>query len=144
MNMIRKEDNEEARERDMPAKRSKYQRSGLKPDQIQRHLHSLHNFMDKEKPYKNPELNVFSLAQMLGVSKNHLTQILNEHVGETFYEFINSYRVREAQELLRDPGIFPFEFERYCVYCRFQIKNDLFHKFQKNYRVNSPGMAKEE
>ena len=52
-----------------PAMVSKYQKSGLKSEQASQYMAALQNLMKYEKPYLNPELNIFSLAQLLSVSK---------------------------------------------------------------------------
>jgi AraC-like DNA-binding protein len=80
----------------------KYQRSGLKPEQAEQQLQILLAFMKKEKPYLNPELTIHTLAEKLTISRNHLTEIINEKLAKNFFEFINAYRVEEVKLMLTD------------------------------------------
>ncbi len=63
----------------------------------------LQRFMDATKPFKNAELTLPELAASLGISPNHLSQIINDKFGQNFFDFINSYRVKEAERALLAP-----------------------------------------
>ncbi|MFC3198048.1 helix-turn-helix domain-containing protein [Parapedobacter deserti] len=56
--------------------------------------------MEAEMPYLDSELNLPKLAGRLGVSSHQLSYVINTGLGENFYQFVNRYRVRKAQELL--------------------------------------------
>lgn len=43
-----------------------------------------------------------TLARHIGVSPNYVSQTLNDTVGDSFFDFVNSYRILDAQDLLRD------------------------------------------
>ena len=81
----------------------KYQRSGLKEIQANTYAATLNQYMDEKRPWLNPDLSVYSLSQQLNISRNHLTQVLNERINKNFYEFVNSYRIEEAKRLMNDP-----------------------------------------
>ena len=53
--------------------------------------------MDAERPWKNSELTLADLASLLGTTPHKLSEVLNTEIGETFYDFVNGYRVREVQ-----------------------------------------------
>ena len=57
-------------------------------------------FMDEEHAYKDSQLNLLRLAQLIGVSTHHLSETLNQHQGKNFYQFINDYRVNYVREML--------------------------------------------
>jgi AraC-like DNA-binding protein len=57
-------------------------------------------FMDDEHAYKDSQLNLIRLAQLIGVSTHHLSEALNQHEGKNFYQFINDYRVNYVREML--------------------------------------------
>ena len=60
--------------------------------------------MSQEALYKNPLLTLPKLAKHLSVSPNLLSQSVNEKAGMNVPDFINSYRIKEAQSLLSNPG----------------------------------------
>ena len=61
------------------------------------------DLMEKEKLYKNPDLTLPMLAKKLKLSANTLSQVLNGYCGQTFYNFVNSYRLEEVVSMMRDP-----------------------------------------
>jgi len=63
----------------------------------------LQAYMEQEKPYLNPELRLTDLAKEMRLKGYKISEILNRGFGETFYHFINRYRVLEAQERLGAP-----------------------------------------
>ena len=60
--------------------------------------------MENAHPYLDPELTIDDLADEVDIPTAHLTMVLSLHLGRSFYQFVNGYRVRRAAELLRDPA----------------------------------------
>lgn len=84
--------------------REKYKTSALLPETVQQVLPKLNKLLDQEKVYLDPELTLKKLAAQLNVHYNHLSQIINEHLGKSFNDYINSYRIEEAKRKLQDPA----------------------------------------
>jgi AraC-like DNA-binding protein len=63
----------------------------------------LSDFLEREKPYLEPELSIQQLADAVKIPRHSLTQIINEEFNKNFFTFINEYRVQEAQYRLADP-----------------------------------------
>mgnify|MGYP002778551235 CR=1 FL=1 len=57
-------------------------------------------YMNKEKPYLDAELTLTSLAKDLKVSRSQLSLLINEGIGDNFYDFVNKYRVDEVKRLI--------------------------------------------
>ena len=57
--------------------------------------------MISEKLYLNHDLCLDNLAEKMHVSRHHASQIVNEHYSTGFHDFVNSYRIKEAEKLLR-------------------------------------------
>ncbi|HMG73020.1 MAG TPA: helix-turn-helix transcriptional regulator [Pyrinomonadaceae bacterium] len=83
----------------------KYEKSRLTPERSDRYLDKLLNFMRKEKPFTDGDLTIQKLAERLSIPAHHLSQTINEQLGQTFSDFINSYRVEEAKKKLLDPAL---------------------------------------
>lgn len=79
---------------------AKYVRSGLGDDQLEQLYKQLISYMKTEKPYLNPEINIYELAGLLQVKKHHLSQTINEKTGMNYFDFINSFRVEEIKQNL--------------------------------------------
>jgi AraC-like DNA-binding protein len=60
---------------------------------------TLHQKMEKEKLFLNPDLSLNALATALNVTPKKLSQLLNEKFQQNFFDYINSYRIREAQNI---------------------------------------------
>ncbi|HYC52563.1 MAG TPA: helix-turn-helix transcriptional regulator [Gemmatimonadaceae bacterium] len=82
-----------------PAENSEpaYERSGLSDAEARRLKEQLLALMDAERPWKNSELTLADLAERLSTTPHKLSEVLNTGIGETFYDFVNGYRVREVQ-----------------------------------------------
>jgi len=83
----------------------KYEKSTLTAERSERYLDKLLNFMKQEKPFTDGDLTIQKLAEKLSIPAHHLSQTINERLGQTFSDFINSYRVEEAKRKLLDPGL---------------------------------------
>ena len=75
----------------------RYERSGLTERQAQRLRELLLTMMERERPWQNSELTLVDLATRLHTTPHKLSEVLNSQVGQTFYDFVNGYRVREVQ-----------------------------------------------
>lgn len=86
----------------MPVK--KYSNSGLSAAEMNRIIAGLENKMKTEKLFLDPQLTIDQLAHLLDCSRHHLSQALNEQLHQSFYDYINQYRVATASALLTDPA----------------------------------------
>ncbi len=90
------------------AKPVKYALSALTGPERESHLAGLRRWMETQKPYLNPDLTIEELSSQLAVPVKVLSQVINESLGQNFFDFVNTYRVEEAKQLLthaRDPKI---------------------------------------
>jgi AraC-like DNA-binding protein len=81
----------------------KYEKSVLKESDSQAYIDLLLDYMEAEKPYRQRNITIQDLATQVQIPKHHLSQVINDRLGKNFYDFINQYRVAEAQLLLVDP-----------------------------------------
>ncbi|RAJ05438.1 helix-turn-helix protein [Chitinophaga skermanii] len=54
-----------------------------------------------DKLFTIPSITALELAQKMDITVHELSYLLNQVVGQNFYQFINHYRVEEAKRLLR-------------------------------------------
>jgi AraC-like DNA-binding protein len=81
----------------------RYETSTLTDRQKADYLDRLTLFMQREKPYLNPELTIGELAEKTSIPRRYLSQIINESLNRNFFDFVNSYRIDEAKTLLGVP-----------------------------------------
>lgn len=60
----------------------------------------LNTIMLDSKIYQKNDLRLSVLAEKVGVSPHHLSQLINEHCQNNFYDYVNKYRVDFAAEAL--------------------------------------------
>ncbi|WP_344925170.1 helix-turn-helix domain-containing protein [Aquimarina addita] len=71
-------------------------------DAIKNQIIVLKEYMDTEAPYLNPSLTVQKLAFQTGLPAKELSVLINQHLNQHFFDFINSYRIKKATEILSD------------------------------------------
>lgn len=109
----------------------KYEKSSLTPEIQAQTLQKLESLMQTEKPYLQADFSLPTLAQKLQVSVHHLSQILNEEMGQTFFEFTAQYRIKEAQILLRAPETTYLKMEEIAERVGYNSKSSFNTSFKK-------------
>lgn len=74
-----------------------YKKSGLKEEVAVSAHKLLLKVMEERKPYLEPKLTLSSLADIINISPNHLSQIINQHENVNFRDFVNRFRVEEFE-----------------------------------------------
>lgn len=81
---------------------AKYAKSGLAEKQLTDYKHTLRRLMRDDEIYLRPGLTLPRLAEAVGCSVNHLSQVINSGFGVSFFDFINRHRVEHAKALLEN------------------------------------------
>jgi AraC-like DNA-binding protein len=85
-----------------PGAPAKYRNSGLTPEAARSLLQNLQMLMREERAYHDSEISLDKLALRLNASKHHVSQVINEQLGATFFDYINQLRIEEAKTLLAE------------------------------------------
>jgi AraC-like DNA-binding protein len=111
--------------------RPKYAKSNLDQD-VQRHkLHLLKEIMANQKPYKDPDFSLTHLAQLVGMTPHHVSQIINGGLDITFHEFVNQYRIEEAKRVLQSTEGNTLKMENLAYELGYKSKSSFFTSFKK-------------
>lgn len=78
----------------------KYESSKLSREEKEKFLKQIEDYFVREKPYLNPSLTIKDVADATNINSKYISQVINESLNKNFYDFINSYRVKEAMEQL--------------------------------------------
>ena len=81
---------------------SKYLGSNLTPSQIEEYKKQLLALLKTEKPFLNPQVSLTDLSEKLSVSTKNLSQVINQSFNKSFFDFINTYRIQEVQQILKE------------------------------------------
>jgi AraC-like DNA-binding protein len=111
---------------------AKYRRSGLSDESAEEIKRRLLTLMTSDKPFLSQDLTLQKLGERLKTSSHNLSEVINTKMHQSYYDFINQYRIEEFKNRLADP-----ESERYNLLSiafdsGFQSKgtfNSIFKKF---------------
>jgi AraC-like DNA-binding protein len=81
--------------------KQKYQRSALRDTDMTRIARKLDATMQDRQLWQNPNLSLHDFSRETGISQNNISQTLNDHLGRNFYDYVNSWRIDAACNLLR-------------------------------------------
>jgi len=72
------------------------------PDETARQLQHLRRVMLEQKPHLQPRLTLQDLAEICEMPPHQLSRLINDALGQHFFDFVNGYRVQTFQELVLD------------------------------------------
>jgi AraC-like DNA-binding protein len=87
--------------------------------------------MAAERPWLEPELTLAELAQRLRLHPAQLSKVVNLGCGQNFSDFVNRYRVEEAQRKLADPRFAHYSLVGVALESGFNSKSTFNRVFKK-------------
>ncbi|QKG57167.1 helix-turn-helix transcriptional regulator [Hymenobacter sp. BRD128] len=94
--------------------------------------------MAAEQPWLEPELTLAELAQRLHLHPAQLSKVINLGCGQSFSDFVNRYRVEEAQRKLADPRFAHYSLVGVALESGFNSKST-FNRVFKKFTGQVPG-----
>lgn len=79
---------------------SKSGKNTIKNEQIEQ----LKSYMKTKEPFLEPSLTVKSLSEQINIAHRDLSVLINQELGQHFFDFVNNYRIEKAKSLLKDPS----------------------------------------
>lgn len=110
------------------------------PD-LARWLARLTKLMDTDRPYLAPELTLPQLAAQVGTNTSVLSRVINTGLGQNFNDYVNEYRIREAERLLRDPRYQQYTLLAVALESGFNSKSTFNRVFKKLRRATPSEIA---
>lgn len=115
----------------------RYAKSGLKDNEADTIEGQLKILMEKDKLYLDENLTLPKLAVEMDILPNYLSQVINERYGKNFYDFVNTFRVEEFKEIIRDPKKRRYTLLTLAMECGFNSKSS-FNKYFKKATGKTP------
>lgn len=123
---------EEMPEKDVPGDDVvKYQKSTLDEETASKIYADLKRVMQADQCYKNPELSLDELANILAVLPNHLSQVINSKEKRNFYDYINQLRIEHFIAILSLPDNKKFTLLSLAYEAGFNSKTSFNRNFKK-------------
>lgn len=101
---------------------NKYEKTRVKDEDIQSIRTRLDQYLKFAKPYLNRNLTIGDLAEAIEVPAYQLSQVINGHLNQTFFELINSYRVNEVKQRFFEPRYSNLTLLGIAMECGFNSK----------------------
>ncbi|MBA4245956.1 AraC family transcriptional regulator [Ectopseudomonas hydrolytica] len=77
-----------------PGARPAISRLGLSSRQLGQMAQDLQDYFQRSQPFLDPELNLQQVATATGYSRNQVSHLLNQVLGESFYRYVNRARLQ--------------------------------------------------
>ncbi|MBC2838892.1 AraC family transcriptional regulator [Robiginitalea sp. SC105] len=91
----------------------------------------LDSYIREHERYLDPVLSQDRLAEELGMGTSTMSRLVNRFSGYNFPDYINSYRVDYARELLGNPEFSPYTITAIGLECGFNSKSTFYTAFRK-------------
>ena len=110
----------------------KYKTNRLSDAECKELYEKLVAYVEKERPYINPDLKMGDLAVSLGTSSHSLSYLLNQYLNQSYYDFINEYRISEFKKLVADSKYSRYTLVALAELCGFSSRASFFRSFKKS------------
>jgi len=95
----------------------------------------LRKLFEEDKIFLNENLNLNDVAIRLNSNRTYLSSYLNDHKKSSFMDFVNTFRVREAYELLKSDDTKKFTIEGIANQCGFKSRATFNRAFKKEFGI---------
>lgn len=99
--------------------------------QLQAKLHAL---MAQDQLYLDAELNLPKLAESLDITTHQASELLNLHMGDNFYDYVNNLRLEHAARLLQNPSC-SLRIIDVAYQSGFNNKNSFYRLFRQKFAM---------
>lgn len=99
--------------------------------------------MDQEHLYAEAQLTREKMAERLGTNRTYLTHIIKEKTGQSYLQFINSYRINEAIRILSDKEQVNYPLKQIWNDLGFSSPSTFFKLFQQAVGI-TPSMYRKQ
>ena len=118
-----------------------YQRSGLSDAEAEQLRVALIALMETAQPWKDSDLTLPQLAEQLGTTSHKLSEVLNAQMRQTFYDFVNGYRVREVQRRIKAGDAAKLKMLALAMDAGFASKSTFNEVFKKHTNMTPSAFA---
>lgn len=109
----------------------KYQKSSLSEAQMVNMLKKLKKEMQQQKTYLDSDLSLKKLAHKVNISPHHVSQVLNEQLQKSYYEWIAEYRVNAAKQFINAKEYEHYKLEAIGKMAGFNSRSVFYKSFKK-------------
>lgn len=86
----------------LPAVEEKTESKDVQDDVISSQISTLKQYMAEKEPFLDPSLTIQELANQIDIPVRELSVLINHHMDQHFFDFVNEYRIQKAMGILKD------------------------------------------
>ena len=98
--------------------------------------------IENERLYTNPNFTREELVERLQTNRTYLSQIIKNHTGKNYSQLLNSYRIKEAIQILSDPGKKDYSLKKLSEELGFVSSNTFSKVFQQTVGMSPSNFRK--
>lgn len=99
--------------------------------QVKEYLFQINEIMKKEELFLEQGLDLRGLAKSVSIETNLLSYLLNRHLGKSFYEYVNSFRIDEVKQRLASDEFRHLSILAIALDCGFNSKTSFNRIFKQ-------------
>lgn len=117
-------------------------RLGLSPRQLSFMAEDLQQYFERQQPYLDPELDLQQVAKACGYSRNQISYLLNQVLGQSFYRYVNQARLRHLLAAL-DTVTPPLRIDELAFAAGFNSLSAFYSCFRQHTGLSPKAYAKQ-
>jgi len=133
---------EQADNKASKALRPAVSRLGLSPRQLSFMADDLQQYFQRQQPYLDPELDLQRVAKECGYSRNQISYLLNQVLGQSFYRYVNQARLQHLLSAL-DAATPPLRIDELAFAAGFNSLSAFYNCFRQHTGLSPKAYAKQ-
>ena len=86
----------------LPEVEEKTASKNIQDDAISSQISALKQYMAEKEPFLDPSLTIQELANQIDIPVRELSVLINHHMDQHFFDFVNEHRIQKAMDILKD------------------------------------------
>ncbi|MBZ4034655.1 helix-turn-helix transcriptional regulator [Flavobacterium sp. 17A] len=115
----------------LPEVEDKSEPINVQNDLIQSQIKALKDYMIEKEPFLDPSLTIQQLSNQIEIPVRDLSVLINHHINQHFFDFVNEYRIQKAMNILKDPSKSQFTVLEILYEVGFNSKSSFNTSFKK-------------
>ncbi|QVW26006.1 helix-turn-helix domain-containing protein [Pseudomonas hormoni] len=117
-------------------------RLGLSPRQLSFMAQDLQQYFQRQQPYLDPELDLQRVAKECGYTRNQISYLLNQVLGQSFYRYVNQARLQHLLAAL-DTATPPLRIDELAFAAGFNSLSAFYSCFRQHTGLSPKAYAKQ-
>ncbi len=115
----------------MTIKKEELKRNVISDEESEVRYQKILAYLDNHKPYLDTKINITKFSGDLNESVHNISLSINQKFNMTFFELINSFRIKEAQYLLKNADLSKTTIENIASEVGFNTPSSFYRAFKK-------------